>query len=100
MSSELRQVMEMTREEFRIEDNATESKTNKESKTSELVNEFAGYTTLHGFHFVLESCSVVRRILWATLIILALVILAFQCLNGLNKLLEHDSVKMRLYFQQ
>ena len=91
----LRHVMEMTREEFRVEDNAAESKTSKESKISVLVNEFAGYTTLHGFHFVLESCSVVRRILWATLILLALVILAFQCLNGLNKLLEHDSVTIK-----
>ena len=87
--------MEITREEFRVEDNATESKTNKQNRTSLLVNEFAGYTTLHGFHFVLESCSVVRRILWATLIILALVILALQCLNGLHKLLEHDSVTIK-----
>lgn len=87
--------MKMTLEEFRVEDNATESKTSKQNRTSVLVNEFAGYTTLHGFHFVLESCSVVRRILWATLIILALVILALQCLSGLTKLLEHDSVTIK-----
>ena len=59
------------------------------------LNEFAGYTTLHGFRFIIESFSLIRRIIWAILLLLGLGTLAFQCLTGYNKLVENDSIAVK-----
>ena len=84
----------------RVDANATEPKINDpnkdQEKVSALLYNFAGYTTFHGFHFILESSShIMRRIFWATSILVAMVVLGFQCVNGVNKLLEHDSVTVK-----
>ena len=84
----------------RVDANATEPKINNpnqdQEKVSALLYNFAGYTTFHGFHFILESSShIMRRIFWATSILVAMVVLGFQCVNGVNKLLEHDSVTVK-----
>ena len=63
--------------------------------SSELLDEFASYTTLHGFHFILESCSLVRRIVWGVLLVSGLVMLILQCLYGFSKLADHDSVTVK-----
>ena len=90
----------MTIEEFQMETSAGEPQTNKTDadrrrNPSTLVNEFASYTTLHGFHFVLESFSLVRRILWAILLLLGLGLLMMQCQSGYQKLTEHDSLTVK-----
>ena len=63
--------------------------------SSELLNEFASYTTLHGLHFIFESCSLLRRLVWGALLVTGLVLLILQCLNGFYKLANHDSVTVK-----
>ena len=89
----------MTIEEFRVETNGEEIQTKNADDDrmtkSELLDEFSSYTTLHGFHFVLGSFSLLRRIVWAVLLISGLATLILQCLNGFSKFAENDSVTVR-----
>jgi len=63
--------------------------------SSELLDEFASYTTLHGFHFILGSSLLMRRVVWAVLLVTGLAMLIVQCLFGFSKLADHDSVTVR-----
>ena len=88
----------MTTEEFQVETSGRESQTNEDedrTQQSTLMNEFAGYTTLHGFHFILGSVSLIRRIVWAVLLLIGMGILAIQFFNGYTKLTEHDSMTVK-----
>lgn len=87
-------------EEFRMEESTDEVQTknpgeNRSASASGFLVEFASYTTLHGFHFVLESFSLFRRITWAILMLIGLATLIIQCLEGFNKLAGKDSVTVR-----
>ena len=88
----------MTIEEFRVETSGREPQTNEDEKRTDpstLLNEFSGYTTLHGFHFILGSVSLIRRIVWAFLLLIGMGILAIQFLNGYKKLTENDSMTVK-----
>lgn len=88
----------MAIEDFRLKASGEEKAQTKHTDkggivaSSELLNDFASYTTLHGFHFILESCSLLRRIVWGVLLVTGLGLLIMQCLYGFYKLADHDSV--------
>ena len=91
----------MAIEDFRLEANGEEKTQTKHADeggivaSSQLLNKFASYTTLHGFHFILESCSLLRRIVWGVLLVTGLVLLIMQCLYGFYKLADHESVTVK-----
>lgn len=66
--------------------------TAKMDERQKLIKSFGSYTTLHGFHFLTDSGSALRRILWLTLMIVCLVILIFQLRDNYAKLQRHDSM--------
>ena len=69
-----------------------ESNESEETDKETLIKTFGSYTTLHGFHFLIDSTSAVRRILWLLLMIVCLVAFGFQLKNSYLKLIRHDSV--------
>ena len=91
----------MTIEDFRLEASGEEKTQTKHAdeggidRSSGLLHEFASYTTLHGFHFILGSCSLLRRAVWAVLLVIGLAMLIMQCLYGFSKLSDHDSVTVK-----
>ena len=91
----------MAIENFRLEASGEEKTQTKHADgggivaSSELLDEFASYTTLHGFHFIFESCSLLRRLVWGALVVTGLVLLIMQCLYGFYKLADHDSVTVK-----
>ena len=64
----------------------------QENKPNTLIQSFGSYTTLHGFHFLVESGSAVRRILWLLLMIVCLLILTLQLRENFAKLQTYDSM--------
>lgn len=64
----------------------------QENDIKTLITSFGSYTTLHGFHFFVESGSVVRRILWLLLMMVCLLILALQLRGSFAKLRTYDSM--------
>ena len=91
----------MTVEDFRLEASAEEKSQTKHADeggiaaSSELLDEFASYTTLHGLHFILGSSSLIRRIVWGVLLVTGLGMLISQCLYGFSKLADHDSMTVK-----
>lgn len=91
----------MALEDVRLETSGEEKPQTKHADeggivaSSELLDEFASYTTLHGFHFILGSCSLIRRIVWGLLLVTGLAMLIMQCLYGFSKLADHDSVTVK-----
>ncbi|XP_020631766.1 acid-sensing ion channel 1-like [Orbicella faveolata] len=91
----------MALEDIRLEASGEEKPQTKHADeggivaSSELLDEFASYTTLHGFHFILGSCSLIRRIVWGLLLVTGLAMLIMQCLYGFSKLADHDSVTVK-----
>lgn len=90
----------MTVEDFGVEATGEEIQTKNANEgriipSSELLDEFASYTTLHGFHFVLGSVNCFRRIVWAVLVILGMGTLILQCFNGFTKLSDKDSITVK-----
>lgn len=61
-------------------------------EATRVIKDFSGYTTLHGFHFVLDSASRIRRIIWITLISLGICALFFQFRDNWRKLRSYESV--------
>ena len=68
------------------------SNATQETEVKKLIKNFASYTTLHGFHFVFDSSSAVRRILWIILTVACMLILAFQLKYCYLKLQSHESL--------
>lgn len=72
----------------------------KEDETSEtsdvkdvgLLREFASYTTLHGLHFVVGPFILIRRVVWAILVIVGASFLISLCIERYGKLAANDSV--------
>lgn len=90
----------MTVEDFKMEASVEGIQTNHSNEqriapSSELLDDFASYTTLHGFHFVVGSFNLFRRIVWALLLIVGLGTLILQCLNGFTKLSNKDSITVK-----
>lgn len=65
---------------------------NDEAEEQTLIKNFGSYTTLHGFHFLSDSNSSVRRILWLILMIVCLAILAVTVKENYSKLLRYESL--------
>lgn len=77
----------------RSRDNEEESdQTTDEVGTKTLIKTFGSYTTLHGFHFLSESNSAIRRIMWLLLMIVCLAIMAVNVKENYAKLQRHDSL--------
>ena len=57
-----------------------------------LIKDFSSYTTLHGFHFILDSGSLWRRVLWMSLIVGGFVFLVLQIWISLQRLFAKEVV--------
>ena len=68
------------------------SNATQETEVQKLIKNFGSYTTLHGLHFLFESSSTVRRILWIILMVACMLILAFQLKYCYLKLQSHESL--------
>ena len=97
-SVKLKRVIKMEMSHCNSKNNLTPSSENEErddfdtvKKPQELIKTFGSYTTLHGFHFLTDSSSVLRRILWLLLMVVCLVILIVQIQTNYAKLQRHDS---------
>lgn len=64
----------------------------EKDEASRVIQDFGSYTTLHGFHFVFDSASRIRRIIWFTLILLGVIFLFFQFRDNWRKLRNNQSV--------
>lgn len=74
-----------------------EEKEGESSETSDvkdigLLSEFASYTTLHGLHFVAGPFMLIRRILWAILVVVGAGLLISLCIERYGKLAAKDTV--------
>ncbi|XP_032238531.2 acid-sensing ion channel 2 isoform X2 [Nematostella vectensis] len=65
------------------------------SKTRQLIKEFSGYTTLHGFHFLVDSYSVTRRVVWTCFIVISLGFLLYQLVNGIKNYNDRGIIMSR-----
>ena len=79
-----------------------EEKKAESSETSDvndvgLLSEFASYTSLHGFHFVAGPFIIIRRILWAILLIVGTGLLISLCIERYGKLAAKHSVTTKEY---
>lgn len=61
-------------------------------EASRVMKDFGSYTTLHGFHFIFDSGSLIRRIIWVTLILLGICFLFFQFRDNYRKLRNNQSI--------
>ncbi|KXJ29041.1 Acid-sensing ion channel 4 [Exaiptasia diaphana] len=59
-------------------------------KEQKLIEDFGSYTTLHGFHFILDSGSIWRRTLWVLLIIFGLGFFIAQIYINFTKLYANE----------
>ena len=57
----------------------------EKDEASRVMKDFGSYTTLHGFHFIFDSGSLIRRIIWVTLILLGICFLFFQFRDNYRK---------------
>ena len=65
---------------------------NDETDEQTLIKNFGSYTTLHGLHFLFDSSSTVRRVLWLILMLVCMVILAITVRGNYLKLRRHESL--------
>ncbi|KXJ26293.1 Acid-sensing ion channel 3 [Exaiptasia diaphana] len=63
----------------------------KNTLTQQL-EEFSGYTTLHGLHFVFGSDGAVRRLVWFVLVLAGLGFCIKQLIVSFDRLRDHESV--------
>lgn len=77
-----------------IEINPKEKEDEETSDVKEvgLLSEFASYTTLHGLHFVVGPFILIRRVVWAILVIVGASFLISLCIERYGKLAANDSV--------
>ena len=71
---------------------ATEAWISEKENASRVIKDFGSYTTLHGFHFILDSGSLIRRIIWITLILLGLAFLFLQFRDNYRKFTSNEIV--------
>ncbi|XP_032220870.1 acid-sensing ion channel 1C [Nematostella vectensis] len=60
-----------------------------------MLQDFAGYTTLHGFHFLIHPGSPFRRFIWLLMLLGCWVALFYQLYNSVDRLLAHRIVMSR-----
>ena len=71
---------------------AKEAFLSEKEEASRVIRDFGSYTTLHGFHFIFDSGSLIRRIIWVTLILLGICFLFFQFRDNYRKLNSNQSI--------
>ncbi|XP_067032789.1 acid-sensing ion channel 1-like [Acropora muricata] len=71
---------------------AKEVWTLEKEEASRVIKDFGSYTTLHGFHFILDSGSLIRKIIWITLISLGIAFLSIQFRDNCRKLQSREIV--------
>ncbi|KAK2562244.1 Acid-sensing ion channel 4 [Acropora cervicornis] len=64
----------------------------EKEEASRVIKDFGSYTTLHGFHFILDSGSIIRKIIWITLISLGIAFLFIQFQDNYRKLQSREIV--------
>ena len=64
-------------------------------ETKKIIKEFGSYTTLHGFHFIFDSSSLIRKIIWVVLLVLGLSFLMLQFRDNWRKLYSNRSTISR-----
>ena len=64
----------------------------EKEEASRVIKDFGSYTTLHGFHFILDSGSIIRKIIWITLISLGIAFLFIQFRDNCRKLQSREIV--------
>ena len=69
-----------------------DQKNDDETDEQTLIKNFGSYTTLHGLHFLFDSNSTVRRIIWLILMLVCLVTLALFVKENYSKLLRYESL--------
>ncbi|XP_048582389.1 acid-sensing ion channel 2 isoform X2 [Nematostella vectensis] len=73
-----------------------EAKSDSEKEIEEqrktLIKNFSSYTTLHGFHFLLDSSPMPRRVLWTALVVFGLVFFFIQLVMSYGKLRARESI--------
>lgn len=62
------------------------------SSVRQHLNDFAGYTTFHGLHFVIEPHGKLRRLIWLIFILGGLAICTRQLVISYTKLRAHNHV--------
>ena len=88
METELEAIREKTDHRVKGAKEVWKSETDEASR---VIKDFGSYTTLHGFHFIFDSGSLIRRIIWITLILLAIVFLFFQFRDNYRKYQRNQS---------
>lgn len=78
--------------EVNPEEKKAESSEKSDVKDVGLLSEFASYTSLHGLHFVAGPFILIRRILWAILLIVGTGLLVSLCIERYGKLAAKPSV--------
>ena len=78
--------------EIQPEGKGGESLETSDVKDVGLLSEFASYTTLHGVHFVAGPFILIRRVVWAILLIVGAGLLISLCIERYGKLATKDSV--------
>ena len=71
---------------------AKEAWQSERDEASRVMKDFGSYTTLHGFHFIFDSGSLLRRLIWVTLILLGLCFLFLQFRDNYRKLNSNQSI--------
>ena len=64
-------------------------------ETTKIIKDFGSYTSLHGFHFIFDSGSLLRKVIWILLLVLGLSFLFLQFRNNYRKLRSNSSVISR-----
>ena len=89
METELKAIREKTDHCVKGAKEVWKSETDEASR---VIKDFGSYTTLHGFHFIFDSGSLIRRIIWITLILLGIVFLFFQFRDNYRKYQRNQSI--------
>ncbi|XP_032228649.2 acid-sensing ion channel 3 [Nematostella vectensis] len=81
--------------EERNKEDAREKEHKEENETWNMIREFAGYTTLHGFHFLVDSSSRWRRRIWFLLLLFCCAMFIYQFVISVNRLRAYKVVFSR-----
>lgn len=60
-----------------------------------LLQDFSSYTTLHGLHFLFDSHSTIRRLIWIVLLLVCISVLVVQFQDNWRKYTSNMSVSSR-----
>ena len=76
----------------KLADSACEQTPQDLTKNEKLLKDFSSYTTLHGLHFLFDSQSKVRRLVWVVLLIGCAIVLVVQFQNSWGKYKQYLTI--------